>query len=195
MSRRNNKQGMRQVLAEMFRDDPEEYISPEEQDEQLLKEQAEELLEDPDEVLDYIEAGSERAMEEQRDAEAILCDMQWCCVVLSCIYLLGMLLVPEKLRYAIGLVVGLGVAMIVLRNLYDSIADALLMESHEATSYMKKRVMLRYALMLVAIVGTILIGGKYMGLGTILSVFNIKLSAYLQPVVRRIRTRIRREGR
>lgn len=195
MSKGQDNPGMFGMLQEMFRDEPEEYVSPEEIDRQVEAERSEREPEDPDEVVDYIEEGSERALEEQRGAWQILKDMQVACIVLSLIYLLGMLLVPEKLRYGAGVLIGLAVAILMLRNMFESIADAIVMESHDATVYMRRKVTLRYFVIFAAIAGTILLGGKYMGLGAILSVMNMKFSAYLQPLTNRIRRKILRKGR
>lgn len=190
MSKGQDDPGVFGMLQEMFRDEPEEYVSSKEIDRQVEEERKERRLEESDEVVDYIEEGSEQALEEQRRAWQILKDMQMVCIVLSLIYLPGMLLVPEKLRYGGGILIGLAVAILMLRNIFESIADAIVMESHDATAYMRRKAALRYFAIFAAIVGTILLGGRYMGLGTILSVMNMKFSGYLQPLTNRIRRKI-----
>ncbi len=195
MSKRRDSLGLFGMLKEMFRDEPEEYVSPEEIDRQVEVERLDQESEDLEEVVDYIEAGSERAIEEQRDAWRILRDMQWACVALSLIYLVGAFFVPEGFRYSAGVLVGLTVAIVMLKNMFESIADAIVMESHDATVYMRRKVTIRYFVIFAVIVGTILLGGKYMGLGAILSVMNMKFSAYLQPLTNRIRRKILRKGR
>ncbi len=195
MSRGKDNPGLFGMLREMLRDEPEEYVPPEEIDAQIDAERASEAYEDPDEVVDYIEPDSERAEEELRDAKCILTDMQVGCVCLSLLYLLGMLLVPTKIAYGIGVFIGFLVAVWMLWNMYESIEAALDMESQAAISYMRKRVAVRYLIIFAAVVGTILLGGKYMGLGAMLSIMNVKFSAYLQPLTNRIRRKIVRKGR
>lgn len=191
------KAGARFVLREMFRDNPAEMVSPEEVDEAILAEDSERALqkEEDERILDYIEPGSEREREEMAEAEETVRDLYFGCVVICLPCFFGMFLAPQPLRYGLSLAGGCLVALCMLRDMYRTIEQVLMLEPYQAERYAKKRAVLRYFLMLafLAVVGYRL--GTSAVIGGIVGIFSMKFSAYLQPLMRKLRVMIMRKGR
>lgn len=191
------KVGARFVLREMFRDNPEEMVSPEEVDEAIRAEDPERALqkEEDEQILDYIEPGSEREREEMREAEETIHDLYFGCVVICLPCLLGMLLAPQPLRYGLALAGGCIVAICMLRDMYRTVETVLMLDPYQAERFARKRAVLRYFLMLAFLAGVGYSLGKSAAIGAILGIFSMKFSAYFQPLMRKLRVLIMRKGR
>lgn len=189
------KPGVRSVLREMFRDVPEDYVSPEEIDEAVRAEdpeRAEREAED-EQVLDYIEPGSERERQELAEAEEVLRDLYVGCMLVWLFCMAGAFLAPQPKRYALALLGGCLLAVWMLRDMYQTIDRALSLTPQEAERFSRKRAVLRYVLILafLAAVGYSL--GPSAAVGGILGVFSMKLSAYMQSLTRKLRVKIHRK--
>ncbi len=187
--------GVRSVLREMFRDTPDEYIPPEEIEEAIRAEDPERALREDEEeqVLDYIEPGSERERQELEEAEEVLRDLYVGCMLVSLLCLAGIFLAPKPVRYGLALLGGCLLAVWMLRDMFQTIERALMLTPQEAERFSRKRAVLRYVLILafLAAVGYSL--GPSAAVGGIFGVFSMKFSSYLQPLTRKLRVQIHRK--
>lgn len=160
---------------------------PEEIDRELAAEDEE--AEEENRIMDPIEEGSVRAAEELREAENIMHDMMFGCVAIGLLPLLGLIWARPMWKYAVGVLIGIGVALYLVFHLYRSVSREVELEPKQAERYAKGRSALRYAIVLLAWVAVMMGIGRTAGIGCIFSVMSVKFSAYTQPVMRRIRTR------
>lgn len=103
--------------------------------------------------------------------------------------LAGVWLVSDRLRYSVGLWIGIACALFMAVHMAVSIEDAVSIGTEDGAK--KKAVagaMLRYVVVLIVLLLTF-----YFDLGmvlpTLLGVLGLKISAYLQPLFRRLRQR------
>ena len=179
---------LRDVVREMAGGSPAELRSPEEIDVELDEEAAEALEEDK--VVDPIDEGSERAIQEMQEAEEIHRDLVCGSIFLSAVLLIGMIWARPIWRYAVGVVIGGGVAVYLLVHMYRSIGWELTMDPQEADRYARKRAALRYVVVLLAIVAVMIGLGKAAGIGCAIAIIMIKPAAYLQPTTAKIRKKL-----
>lgn len=189
------KTGVRSVLREMFRDTPEDYIPPEEIEEAIRAEdpeRAEREAED-EQVLDYIEPGSERERQELAEAEEVLRDLYAGCLLVGLLGMVGVFAAPQPWRYALALFVGCLLAIRMLRDMYQTIDRALSLTPQDAERFCRKRAVLRYVLILAFLAAAGYSLGPSSAVGGILGVFSMKLSAYMQSLTRKLRVKIHRK--
>lgn len=103
--------------------------------------------------------------------------------------LAGVWLVSDRLRYSVGLWIGIACALFMAVHMAVSIEDAVSIGTEDGAK--KKAVagaMLRYVVVLIVLLLTF-----YFDLGmvlpTLLGVLGLKISAYLQPLFRRLQQR------
>lgn len=143
--------------------------------------------EDDDEVIDYIEPGSEREKEGMRDARLTLVSMYVSLIVLSGLAMIvGALVFEHKLTYCIGVIIGTLAGCFYMWHLNRSLAYALNLGEDMAQKVMRKDIFVRLiAIILVDIIISAVIGG-YTPIGVLASLLTLKLSLYLTPVTLRI---------
>lgn len=188
---RNKYPGLAGMLREMFKDEPEEYRSPQEIDAETDAEKAEQLMdEDPDEVVDIIPVGSEREKAELLEAEETLRDLRFGIVLLSALCLFLTFFVKPHWRYAVGVVIGCVLALFLVQKIYESVSVCVMLDEKGAVRYARKHVAIRYFATFAVLALTMFLGGIAMGAGTILASFTLKPSAYFQPWLRRLKRRL-----
>jgi hypothetical protein len=100
--------------------------------------------------------------------------------------IIGMWLVEDRLRYTTGLWIGIACAMFMAIHMAISIEDAVNLSEEGAKKKTIGSAMLRYIVVLGVLVVMI-----YFNLGMMLPAFfgllGLKISAYLQPVIQRLR--------
>ena len=189
MFRRKDQPRLRDVLKEMTYDAPA-LRDPEEIDREIAAEAAE--AEDENRVVDPIPEGSERALNEMIEAEEVHRDLICGVIALSMLMFIGLIWARPMLRYALGVVIGAGVAVYLLIHMYRSISWELTMEPKQAETYAKRRTAIRYAVVLLAMIAVMSGLGRAAGIGCILSIVTVKPAAYLQPLTSKIRRRLGR---
>ena len=189
---RNRQPRLRDVMREMSYGGTTELRDPEDIDRELAEEEAE--AEEENRVVDPIEADSERAYEELREAEAVHGDLKAGCVALCVLLLTGMIWARPMWQYAAGVAVGAVVAVYLLVHMYRTIGWALTMEPQQAERYTRGRAALRYAVVLLSVVAVMVGLGRTAGIGCILAIVMIKPAAYLQPFTAKVRRRLGLRG-
>ncbi|MDE7325234.1 MAG: ATP synthase subunit I [Lachnospiraceae bacterium] len=107
-----------------------------------------------------------------------------CAVVLAAV---GCIFVRDAAyRFALGVLLGAGVAGVMLRHLYVTIDRALDMDQEHASKYMKKSAVLR-----LLMAGAALAAGAYFTqvfhvFGVLAGVLCLKFTAYLQPLTHKV---------
>ena len=186
--------GLGGMMREMFRDQPEEYRPPEEIDAETEALEAEQRDgEDPDEVVDYIPAGSARAKAEMDNAKETLNDIRFGIAVLSAVLLPIMFLTDPRWKFAAGIAIGCAYALFLIQNIYKSISVAVMLDPASAVRYARKHVAVRYFVTFAVLALTMFLGGIAMGAGTILASFTVKHAAYFQPWFRKLRNAVLRK--
>lgn len=185
----NTKLGVKGIMREMFTDKPEEYLTPEQVDEEEFQANADEYrqMEEDEKILDPIDAGSERAEKELDEARQTLTNLQIGCVVLSFLMQIGGFFVPVWWVYCLGNIIGCALAVVYVTWMYKTIERALELDPGSAWKVARKQAMLRYFTVFVVLVLVCLIGDEWMALGAVLSTLSIKFSVYLQSLTNRIR--------
>lgn len=190
----NSKIGVRGMVKEMFRDDPDKYLTPEQVDEQIFDEQSEEQKqqEEDERIVDRIEVGSEREQQEMLDAKQTLVNLQVGCIALSFLLQLGCFFVPVWWLYAVGNLVGCVLAFLCITWIYKTIEKVMDLDPGSAWKVARNHAMLRYLTIFLVLVLVCLIGDKWMALGAILSTLTMKFSAYVQGVTGHILAKLRK---
>ena len=185
---RRKQPRLRDVMKEMSYGSSTELRDPEDIDRELSEEEAEALEENR--VVDPIDADSERAYGELREAEAVHHDLITGCVALCVLLLVGMIWARPAWRYAAGVAVGAVVAVYLLVHMYRSIGWELTMEPQRAERYARGRSAIRYAVVLLSLIAVMVGLGRTAGIGCILAVVMIKPAAYMQPLTAKIRRKL-----
>lgn len=196
-SKRTEKPGStRGILKEMFSDHPEDYISPEEIDraEASLDEELLQRLEE-DAVVDLIAPGSSREQEELDDAVRTLQELYAGCVIIGLLSMVVCCFLTRPVVYAAFAAAGTAVAVWMLRDMFQTIERVLQLPVSDAEAYARKRAALRYVIMLAFLVAAGSTFGATGAIGGIVGIFSMKLSAYMQPVLRKLRRKITSKGR
>lgn len=102
--------------------------------------------------------------------------------------LVGILWRGPRLYYYLGLVLGLIMTMILINDMYSSLEKGLTMDSEHASSYFRKKVIIRLAMVVVALFATIIIEQIEI-LSVLFGMLTLKFSAYLQPLTHKLMTR------
>ncbi|MGN0244218.1 MAG: hypothetical protein ACI4CT_09190 [Lachnospiraceae bacterium] len=96
----------------------------------------------------------------------------------------GVLLVDEWIPYTLGLFVGVGTDLYMIRNMKDSIDVTLTLEPDDAASYARKRSIFRMLIWIaIAIVSVYL--PMVNTVAVIIGFFGLKISAYMVPLMQR----------
>lgn len=96
------------------------------------------------------------------------------------ILLIGLIFARPMWMYALGVVAGTATAMVQLYNMYDTLDRALGAEEGKARSYITAKSMLRLILITVVMVVAYFIGFMAF-VGVVLGLFTVKLSALINP--------------
>lgn len=100
--------------------------------------------------------------------------------------LIGSLIVQKKAPFALGILFGGAVAVIVLIQLYYSLNKTLDLDSESAKSYSVRHAILRLMIMGAALVVGIVFYHALDILGILLGLLSLKFSAFLQPVIHKL---------
>ena len=109
---------------------------------------------------------------------------------------IGLFFVDEYFRYVLGLLIGVILAIFLIKNMYSSVNKAVMEDVNTAESITRKGALFRMAVVFVIfVVATYL--HKYINVyAMIISTFNLKFAAYLQPLTNKfISTRYEIKGR
>ncbi|MBR5711970.1 MAG: hypothetical protein IKX54_00035 [Lachnospiraceae bacterium] len=185
---RKKQPKLRDVIREMSYDSGAELRTPEEIDREIAEEEAQAAEENR--VVDPIEEGSDRALAELKEAEAVHVDLIVGCVCLSALLLIGMIWARPMLRYAAGVVAGGVAAVYLLVHMYRSIGWQLTMEPQRAERYARGRAALRYVIVLLVLVAVAMGLGKTACIGSMLAILMMKPAAYMQPLTAKIRRKL-----
>lgn len=97
----------------------------------------------------------------------------------------GVLLVNNSVSYVIGLVIGCILSAFIAIHLYKSLDYCLDLDPESAEKAMKKKTMIRFFIMLLA-VGTSFCFPKVIDpIGLFIGMMGLKISAYFQPFIHR----------
>lgn len=95
-----------------------------------------------------------------------------------------LLFFPDRIYHAIGLWIGVIMGIISSIHMRTVVEEAVYMEDKSAASYVRNRSILRY--LLTAVVFGIVLYFDFASILTLLiGIMGLKVSAYLQPVIRR----------
>ncbi len=200
MGNRGAKMGISGMLKEMFTDTPEEMVSTEEVDAKLLQEEIDEkgedlvlLEEEEDKVVDYIEAGSERALLEEEDARRTMKKMLQSVVGLCVILLLGCIFTSHPARYALGVAIGCGLSVLFLIWMFRSVERSLSGDK-DASRYMRAQAGLRYLVCFLVLAAAGYLEkqvwpneGNALLFGAIFGLLTVKIAAFIYPLLERFR--------
>lgn len=100
------------------------------------------------------------------------------------ILIIGLIFARPMWMYALGVVAGTATAMVQLYNMYDTLDRALSADEGKARSYITSKSMLRLILMAVVMVVAYFIGFMAF-LGVVLGLFTVKLSALINPWIKK----------
>jgi len=109
--------------------------------------------------------------------------------------ILGSFFKEVRWYFISGVVTGAVVAALLSFHMYRTVANCLDLDADEATSYTKRRAMVRLAIMVAVLVLAVFIGKEYMVLGSLMGMLCLKFSAYTQPLTHRFINRITRYPR
>lgn len=99
--------------------------------------------------------------------------------------IIGVLLMDNRLSYMIGLIIGCILSAFIAIHLYKSLDYCLDLEPESAEKVMKKKTMIRFFVMLIA-VGTAFCFPKVINpIGLFVGMMGLKISAYFQPFIHR----------
>lgn len=116
-------------------------------------------------------------------------------VVCLIVFLLGNLLVSNKLAYTLGLLLGGGIALLMSGHMYSSISEAVLYDKETAEKKVKFSSFIRMVFMVAALVAAALLP-KYISLvAVVLGISGLKFSAYLQPLTHKVFNKFIHKGR
>ncbi len=135
-----------------------------------------------DEVVHFIEPGSEEERESIREAKLTLRGMYAAFTVLTLVFLaVGLLLSHKKLTFSAGILTGFITGLFYITHLNSSIKEILNYDEDAAVRAMKKDARIRLGVVGIGgVLAAALIGGDS-ALGVLAQIFAIKLSAYLTP--------------
>ncbi len=107
-------------------------------------------------------------------------------IIVSAVIVLGVGLIFARpmWMYAVGLVLGVGATMFQLYNMYDTIDRALSVDEGKARGYMTSKSMIRLIISAVVMIIAYFIGFVAF-VGAVLGLFSLKLSAMMNPLVRK----------
>ncbi len=94
--------------------------------------------------------------------------------------IIGLIFARPMWMYALGMVAGTATAMVQLYNMYDTLDRALDADESKARSYITSKSMLRLILITVVMVVAYIIDFTTF-IGVVLGLFNVKLSALINP--------------
>lgn len=140
--------------------------------------------ENDDEVVHYIEPGSEEEKEAIKAAKMTTRGMYVSFIAVSiCVLALGLLLFEKKITFSIGVLTGLLTGFFYIHHLNSSVREVLNYDNESAVRSMKKDATIRIAV--VGIVGMVVAGlaGGHAYAGVLMQIFSLKISAYLTPSV------------
>ena len=100
------------------------------------------------------------------------------------ILVIGLIFARPMWMYALGVLAGTATAMVQLYNMYDTLDRALDAEEGKARSYITAKSMLRLILIAVVMVVAYFIGFMAF-VGVVLGLFTVKLSALINPWIKK----------
>lgn len=108
-------------------------------------------------------------------------------IIFSCILMLGVGLIFARpvWMYLVGIIGGALGAAFQLYNMYDTIDKALSIDEGKARGYMTSKSMLRLIIAAIIMVVAYLIGSVAF-IGAILGLFSLKISALINPLVKKL---------
>lgn len=111
------------------------------------------------------------------------------------IFLLGNILVSNRIAYTLGLLVGSLIAGVMSGHMYRSLEQAILYDTDTATKKVQKGTVLRFLLMVAGLVAALILPEYISVIGVALGVLSLKFSAYLQPLTHKVLKNFINKGR
>lgn len=100
------------------------------------------------------------------------------------ILVIGLIFARPMWKYLVGVVIGVVATMLQLYNMYDTIDRALSTGEEKARGYMTAKSMFRLIISVVVMIIAYMIGLTAF-VGTVLGLFSLKLSALVNPLVKK----------
>ena len=111
------------------------------------------------------------------------------------LFLLGNIFVSNRTAYTVGLLIGGVIAGVMSTHMYRSLEQAMLYDEETAAKKVQKSTILRFFLMLVALVAALLLPQWISIIGVALGILSLKFSAYLQPLTHKVLQNFINKGR
>ena len=111
------------------------------------------------------------------------------------LFLLGNIFVSNRTAYTVGLLIGGVIAGVMSTHMYRSLEQAMLYDEETAAKKVQKSTILRFFLMLVALLAALLLPQWISIIGVALGILSLKFSAYLQPLTHKVLQNFINKGR
>lgn len=95
----------------------------------------------------------------------------------------GVILIDDKLTYLVGLFLGCMLSVFIAIHLYKSLDYCLSLEPESAEKAMKKKAMIRFFIMLLAMGIAFCFPKVINPIGLVIGMMGLKISAYFQPFI------------
>ena len=127
-----------------------------------------------------------------KEEKQTLCDLYFgigiFCILIA---IIGAIILDSKLSFALGVIYGGIVAVILVTHMYQGIERTLEYDEEGAKKYAQKMFGIRMWIMLAAVVVAMYFGEYFHLAGVILGILTLKVSAYMQPFIhKRITSKI-----
>ncbi len=147
------------------------------------REKYEEDGDEDDEILDYIEPGSEREKEGLDFANKVLRGMYAAFAAVSLLFLaVGLILIKDRLCFAAGIVTGIVTGIYYIHSLNLSVRETLRFNENTAEKTMKKDARIRLVVVGIGAIVACTVAGGSAVYGILAEIFALKLSSYLAPL-------------
>ena len=111
------------------------------------------------------------------------------------LFMLGNFLLPEKLPYTTGVLLGGLIAVVMVCHMYSSLQKASLFDEETASKKVKISSLFRMLFMLAGLVAAIIVSEYISFIGMALGILSLKFSAYLQPLTHKVISKFINKGR
>ncbi len=127
-----------------------------------------------------------------KEEKQTLCDLYFGIGIVGILVaLVGAIILDSKFSFALGVIYGAVVAVILVTHMYHSLERTLEYDEEGARKHAQKMTGIRMWIMLAAVVLAMYFGEYFHMAGVILGILTLKVSAYMQPFIhRRITSKI-----